>query len=180
MSTDPFDELLELENDFYKEGYEAGVADSTHAGLIEGKLFGIEKGYEKALEIGKAQGRGLVWQQRLESDSTSSRVNVSLGKEQNGAPALHPESGLSSIMTTLSPLPNNGRLKKHVDLLMSLTDPATIPIDNSDEAVSEVDERITKIRARLKMISNMVGEALSPATTSAGNIEDSNGLSARH
>ena len=70
MSTDPFDDLLDLENEYYQEGYDAGVADSTYAGMIEGKVFGIEKGYEKALELGKLQGRARVWQRRSERRDT--------------------------------------------------------------------------------------------------------------
>ena len=43
MATDPFDDLLELENDYYKEGYDAGVADSTYAGMIEANWNGIRR-----------------------------------------------------------------------------------------------------------------------------------------
>ena len=178
MSDDPFDDLLGLEDDFYKEGFEAGVNDSGHAGLIEGKLFGIEKGYEKALEIGKARGRALVWQQRLQDGGNSSAAKLS----SSSTPRLTPTSDkdLTTSIAELLPLPSNARLKKHIEILSSLTDPMTIPKDNSDESVSEVDERITKIRARIKMISNLVGEAVSPAAASETTIEDSTGLSARH
>ena len=180
MSTDPFDELLELENDFYKEGFEAGVADSAYAGLVEGKLFGIEKGYEKALELGKARGRSLVWQQRL-TNSSSTSTNAESGSTVIDVSSKEVDkTAMLSDMSKLDPLPSNSRLQKHVAFLMTVTDPVSIPKDNSDESVSAVDERITKIRARIKLMSNSVGEALTPAATAATGIEDATGLSARH
>ena len=87
---------------------------------------------------------------------------------------------LSDVMSNLSPLPNNRRPTKHIDFLISVTDPASVPKDNSDESVSEVDERITKIKARMKMMSNWVGEAVSPTSRTVTGIEDATGLSARH
>lgn len=170
-SVDPFDDLLDLEDDFYKEGYDAGVADSAYAGLIEGKVFGIEKGYEKALELGRLHGRALVWKHRLQAD-------------QAGADAEHEVSmqdDLSSKMTQHLPrLPDNARLKKHIDVLFALTESKTLLKDNSDEAVTEIDERITKTKARAKMISTMTGEANSSKASSAAGIEESDGMSARH
>ena len=179
MPSDPFDDLLELESDFYKEGFEAGIADSTYAGLVEGKVFGIEKGYEKALEIGKAYGRALVWKRRLDDEENNATETASSGGVKEGTVPPVSEVDLFGTMKDLPPLPTNPRLKKHIAILLSLTDSASIPKDNSDESVSEVDERITKIRARMKMVSNLVGEAVDPASTSAGSIEDSGGLQAR-
>lgn len=180
MSVDPFDELLELENDFYKEGFEAGVADSAYAGLIEGKLFGLEKGYDKAIELGKARGRALVWEQRLAKDlgaptnAESGSTDTTLSSKSDA------ETDISTIASKLDPLPNNARLRKHVDFLVSITDPTSVPKDNSDESVSEVDERVTKIRARMKMLSNLWGEPANPGAASATGIEEATGLSARH
>ena len=170
---DPFDTLLTLENDFYREGYEAGVTDSAHAGLIEGKIFGIEKGFEKALEIGRARGRAIVWLARLNG-----------GGETTNGDVLTVDGGevrdVSGVMSGLPSLQENARLRKHVDVLLSLTDPTNLPKDNSDESVGEVDERITKIRARLKMISNMIGESVSSSAAARASIEESGGLNARH
>jgi hypothetical protein len=179
MSTDPFDELLDLEDNFYKEGFDTGAADSVQAGLVEGKLFGIEKGYEKAIEIGRARGRALVWLQRMSIDGTSTENHERKSRIVNNVAK---GQGLDRAMVAnLPPLAGNARLKKHLDLLLSLTDPDTIPKDNSDVSVSEMDERITKIRARVKMISALIGESVSSAPTSisTNGIEDSTGLNAR-
>lgn len=187
MSTDPLDDLLSLETTFYNEGFEAGVADSAHAGLIEGKLFGIEKGYEKALEIGRVHGRALLWQRRLESDGSESAASPPVTKRENGSTnsiSTFSEEDISVITTILPPLTtsstNIARLKKHISTLIALTDPTTLPKDNSDDSVSELEERISKIRARVKMISTMTGESVAPAANAATSIEDSIGLSARH
>jgi hypothetical protein len=179
MSTDPFDEILELEDGFYKEGFEAGVTDSEYAGLIEGKVFGIEKGYEKALEIGKARGRALVWQRRLDQDFGGKTENMSSTNGQDSTQSLISGTGLSGVVSTLAPIASNARLKKHIDFLLSVTDSDSIAKDNSDDSVGEMDERITKVGTRMKMISKMVGESVNSGTATATSIEDSIGLSAR-
>src|SRR5882757_9216932 len=124
MATDPFDDLLELENDYYKEGYDAGVADSTYAGMIEGKVFGIEKGYEKALELGKLHGRALIWQGRFslskqslppEEEKISSSVILSTGESTDS-------QRLAEIIHNLGHLPDNTRLQRHVEALHTASD----------------------------------------------------------
>ena len=170
-SEDLFDDLLELENDFYKEGYEAGVADSAYAGLIEGKVFGIEKGYEKVLEVGKLQGRAMVWSQRL---ANKRHIDPS---EQS---ATVDGDSVKDFQRNLPGLPENTRFRKNIENLLALTDPNTLPKDNLDASVTEVDERITKCKARAKMISTVVGESVHSGHLSPSGIEDSTGLSARH
>ncbi len=181
MENDPFDDLLELENEYYKEGYDAGVSDSTYAGLIEGKTFGIEKGYEKALELGKLHGRALVWQSRFSSKGTNSD-NVQ--RPEDIDPLTTPRSveaqKLAETGRLLEPIPDSTRLRKHIETLRAASDRRTISKDNSDEAVSEFDDRIAKAKAKAKVIANILGESLNPATTTNSGIEDATGLQARH
>ncbi|OAP64473.1 hypothetical protein AYL99_00445 [Fonsecaea erecta] len=170
MATDPFDDLLELENDYYKEGFDAGVADSTYAGMIEGKVFGIEKGYEKALELGKLHGRALVWRER----SSPPEKDASTKSEDFDS------SRLADIITSLSHLSDNTRFRRHVEGLYTASDGATVAKDNSDEAVTEFDDRVTKAKAKAKVIANIVGESLTSAPAPNVGIEDATGLQARH
>ncbi|KAF1820179.1 DUF1715-domain-containing protein, partial [Dissoconium aciculare CBS 342.82] len=57
-----FDSILDLEEQFYSEGYNLGVADGARTGRIEGRIFGLEKGFEKFLEAGRLHGRAIIWQ----------------------------------------------------------------------------------------------------------------------
>lgn len=179
MASDPFDDLLELENDYYKEGYDAGVADSTYAGMIEGKVFGIEKGYEKAAALGKMHGRALVWQARLlqsaEDESSKSEV-----QEAAAVPRSRPSERLGKVFRVLDGLPRNTRLRRHVEGLYAVTDGGSVAKDNSDEAVTQFDDRTTKANAKAKVISNIVGEPLDPVSVTNSGIEDATGLQARH
>jgi hypothetical protein len=61
-SGDIFDSILDLEEQFYAEGYKLGVADGARTGRIEGRVFGLEKGFEKFLEAGRLHGRAIIWQ----------------------------------------------------------------------------------------------------------------------
>ncbi|KAI1609110.1 hypothetical protein EDD37DRAFT_139375 [Exophiala viscosa] len=179
MASDPFDDLLELENEYYKEGYDAGVADSTYAGMIEGKVFGVEKGYEKAAGLGRLHGRALVWQTRL-SQSAHDKSRESDVQSSSTGPTTGESERLASIVRILGGLPSNTRLGRHIDALSSVTAGASISKDNSDESVSEFDDRITRASAKAKVVSNIVGEALNPVSMTNSGIEDATGLEARH
>ncbi|KAJ9616386.1 hypothetical protein H2200_000104 [Cladophialophora chaetospira] len=176
MSTDPFDQLLDLENDYYQEGFGAGVADSSYAGMIEGKVFGIEKGYEKAVELGKLHGRALIWQAR------SRLENASVPTEGKKEPNLStPESSkLGDVVQRLAHMPDTGRLQRHVEALHTASDASTLVKDNLDEAVTEFDDRIARAKAKAKVIANIVGESLNPISITNAGIEDATGLQARH
>lgn len=180
MTNDPFDDLLELEDTYYKEGYDAGVSDSTYAGLVEGKVFGVEKGFEKAIELGKLRGRALVWQKRLHKPKSGEIVTRQDIPNDDSASSMADASMLSDIGSTLPGLPTNTRLLKHVEGLLNATSPETIAKDNSDEAVTIFDDRIAKANAKTKVIANIVGEAVDPTSTGSTGIEDATGLIARH
>lgn len=180
MADDLFGDLLELEDGFYQEGFEAGVADSAYAGMIEGKVFGIEKGYEKALELAKMHGRAMLWNTRLTAATMPtedvSGASTSHSDDEN-ALNIHP---LGEMQTLLPHLPANARLQKHVENLLALTDGTTVKDDNSDEAVTELDDRLAKARAKAKVIANIVGEPLNSTSAANTSIEEAIGLNARH
>ena len=71
MSEDPFEDVFNLENGFYTQGYEQGVKDGEQAGRIEGRQFGMSTGYEKFLESGRLAGRATVWANRIPNKSQS-------------------------------------------------------------------------------------------------------------
>ncbi|KAJ9662769.1 hypothetical protein H2198_001218 [Neophaeococcomyces mojaviensis] len=174
MPSDPFEHILDLEESFYQEGYDTGLTDGEHAGLVEGKVFGIEKGYEKAIDLGRLHGRALVWQMRLQQDSRNLSPVTSSKAELSSEGAVVGELQFST-------LPKNSRLLKHVDGLMAITGADSIATDNSDESVAEFDDRLSKAQAKAKVIAAIANESLNPevSNTNAG-IEDARGLTARH
>lgn len=174
MADDPFDGLLDIEQEFYQEGYDAGLADGQHAGLVEGKVFGIEKGYEKALELGRLHGRAIVWQKRSHESPSTQSTYTSTATTSNYPPLTKYLQG--------SRLPKNTRLSKHIEGLLSVTDAKSIAVDNSDESVAEFDDRLSRAQAKAKVIAAIVGESLKPETVGGAHIgiEDAEGLNARH
>lgn len=172
MAPDMFDELLGLEDNFYKEGYEAGLADGTYAGRVEGKLFGIEKGYEKALELGKLNGRAAVWQVRQQNSEGTSAESTSQALTH---------SSLVLEQLRLSRLPKNTRMTKHIDALLSIVSENSLAMDNSDASVTEFDDRISRAQAKAKVIAAIANELLrsDSAPQPSTGIEESKGLNAR-
>lgn len=177
MADDLLGDLLELEDGFYNEGFEAGVADSAYAGMLEGKVFGIEKGYDKALELGKLNGRALVWQRR-QQNTAQSAPDKPPHTTSGGKSVSH--QTLDEALQAMNGLATNSRLVKHIETLMALSDTKNVANDNSDESVSQVEDAIAKSKAKAKIVAIAAGEPLDAGATPVVGIEDSVGLSARH
>ncbi|UKZ75085.1 hypothetical protein TrVFT333_002757 [Trichoderma virens FT-333] len=140
MSSDPLDDVFNLEDRFYTQGYTQGVEDGARAGRIEGRSFGMEKGFEKFLESGRLAGKAIVWANRLPKKTS----------QQKDA------SEKSSEACTLPPLPSNPRLEKNVKLAYALVEPDTLSTDNSDEAVQDFDDRVKRAQGKVKIIERML------------------------
>ena len=205
--SDPFDELLSLEDKYYNEGYDLGVLDGDRAGLIEGRLFGLEKGFEKYVAMGKLHGRAMVWAGRL---SESKRRVDGVVKEQkmkaaastNQAPSTQDERGTNALIgagQAASKLPANPRLANHVRTLYALTEPGSLSTENSEFSVSEFDDRLKRAEGKIKILEKLTGETVpvetlrksSPGEQAIaktartdrkgdGGIEDISSLHARH
>ncbi|KAM0432358.1 hypothetical protein ACHAPT_004900 [Fusarium lateritium] len=129
-TSDPFEDVLNLEERFYSEGYQQGLKDGVKAGRIEGRSFGMEKGFEKFLESGRLAGRAVVWANRMPSEGDS---------------------------CTLPPLPRNARLEKNVNTLYALVEPDTLSTENSDDAVQDFDDRVKRAQGKAKIVERMAG-----------------------
>jgi hypothetical protein len=134
---DPLDSLLSLEDQYHTEGYNLGLIDGARAGRIEGRTFGLEKGYEKFLELGRLGGRAAVWSARLSPSS----VSVSSGRD-----------------VQIPQLEASERRRKNVRRLCDLTDASTLSTENSEDAVGEFESRLKDARAKATLISRAVGE----------------------
>ncbi|RYO96796.1 hypothetical protein DL764_007396 [Monosporascus ibericus] len=97
MTSDIFDDVLNLEEQYYREGYENGYRDGAEAGSIEGRSVGLKQGYEKFLEAGRLQGRALVWANRIPKFRDPSSPGDEL--------ALAPGAVRTSPSSSSSPLP---------------------------------------------------------------------------
>lgn len=132
MASDPLDDVLDLEERFYQEGYQLGVKDGEQAGLVEGRSFGMQKGYEKFLESGRLASKAIVWANRLPQSSSS---------------------------CTLPQLTKNARLEKNINTLYALVEPETLSTANTDEAVQDFDDRVKRAVGKAKIVERMAGGA---------------------
>jgi hypothetical protein len=150
MADDPFEDLLNLEDQFYQDGYKQGQADGDKAGRIEGRSLGLEKGYQKFLESGRLHGKAIVWANRLPGLSGKTPSGSEQQAETNSAEKAQQQS--------LPPLPRNPRLEKNVTTLFALTEPDSLSTENTDEAVNDFDDRFKRAEGKAKVIEKMVGE----------------------
>ncbi|ROT41518.1 hypothetical protein SODALDRAFT_331259 [Sodiomyces alkalinus F11] len=172
--SDPFEDIFNLEDRFYNEGYEQGSRDGILAGRIEGRSVGISKGFDKFLEGGRVYGKSLVWANRIHlSSSSPSRLSTSATTTDGLSSQQSRVAEESSRKCSLPPLPtNNARLQKNIVALHALVEPDTLSTENSDEAVNDFDDRIKKAQGRVKVIERVVGEQpLEAATTGPGTTE---------
>lgn len=170
---DPFDDLLTLEDTLYTTAHDQGVADGARAGRIEGRIFGLEKGFEKFAALGKLHGRGAVWGSRL-PPHTSKPTSTSASTGPTTTPAPIPTQATStpnsdptpashgSENNTLPPLPNtSARLVSNISLLYHLTDPPTFSTSNNEVSVADFDDRVKRAGAKAKVIERIIGETSS-------------------
>lgn len=162
MDTDILDNILSLEEQFYKEGYDLGVIDGARAGYTEGSVFAVEKSFEKLLQLGRLYGRALVWNQRLTSSGTS---------EDAGEDAI-----TTDIVTSMPPLHQGSRLARNIQTLLALVDPATLVLQNTEDAVSEIEERLKGAALKVKLIQRALGETSFGDGSAAGGSALANGM----
>ena len=187
--------LLDLEEEFYQEGYDLGAADGAQAGYTEGSVFAVEKGFEKFLELGRLYGKALVWSQRL-ADSQLSGKAESDGQNNGALESDHKQEELSlldpAICKEMSSFSSSSRLAKNIEILLELVDPASLPMVNTEEAVNDVDERMKGAAVKVKLIQRALGERednsdihpdakdLPVSGDGTGSIEDISSLNIRH
>lgn len=139
MSPANFDEVLSLEEGFYNHGLEEGKVDGVKAGRIEGRTFGLEKGFEKYVESGRLYGKSLVWANRLSKGT--------------------PKQTGSTSSQHLPPLADHQRLLKHVKVLHALSESGSLSTENTEDAVSDFDDRLKRSQGKVKIIERITGEA---------------------
>jgi len=144
---DPFEDILNLEEQFYQDGYKQGLADGLTAGRTEGRQLGLEKGYQKFLESGKLHGRAIVWGNRLPR------------ARQQAAAAASEKETKSQPSAQLPSLSANPRLEKHITTLYALAETESLSVENTDEAVNDFDDRLKRAQGKFKIVERMVGEA---------------------
>ena len=163
MESNTFDEILGLEETFYNDGHKQGFEDGVKAGQIEGRTFGLEKGFEKYVESGRLHGKSLVWANRLPQSHN-------FGEETTQQQRLQ--------IPQISP---NLRLSKHVKVFYALAESDSLSTENTEEAVSDFDDRLKRAQAKAKIIERMAGEATVVGSSSKdGSIEDISVLNNRH
>ncbi|KAI4267253.1 MAG: hypothetical protein L6R38_008336 [Xanthoria sp. 2 TBL-2021] len=172
MSSDPLDQLLELENTFYKEGYDLGVQDGSRTGRIEGRLFGLTSAFEKYSAMGNLHGRSIIWSAKfsapqlasnsedLANDHDALATNALPEKSSKSSRNFKPAgtSLSSSSASSLPQVPHNPRLEKHIRTLYALTEPASLSTDNTEDAVSDFNDRLKRADGKAKIIEKLLDE----------------------
>lgn len=157
VEIDPFDSLLSIEEELYEEGYQQGYQDGLRQSQFEAQLFGIEKGFEKFIVMGKLQAKAAIWAARISVNDAMSKTQ--LEEQSNDRKSTESQDSKRSIQ--LPPLPQNPRLEKHIQTLLALVDDSTLSTANSDDAVAEFDDRLKRAQAKEKVIEKIIGEAMS-------------------
>jgi len=158
MQSNTFDEVLGLEEQFYSDGFQQGLADGVKAGQIEGRTFGLEKGFEKYVESGTLFGKSLIWANRMRTsqDPLISEHRQRSGSTSNATPSTLDHGKFSHI--ALPSLLYNQRLSKHLKVLYALSESESLSTENTEEAVSDFDDRLKGSKGKAKLIERMIGE----------------------
>ncbi|KAI9671787.1 MAG: hypothetical protein M1831_003315 [Alyxoria varia] len=150
---DPFESLFNLEDRYYNIGYRRGRSDGLRQSQLEARVFGIEKGFQKFVEMGELLAKARILEARLLKPSTRAMASKDeeISSQHNAARPDEQEHGLL-------PLPDTPQLRKHIHTLLGMVDPAAYSTENTPDAVSDIDDRIKKAHAKLKIIERLTGE----------------------
>jgi Essential protein Yae1, N terminal len=158
MQSDTFDEVLGLEEQFYSDGFRQGLEDGIKAGQIEGRTFGLEKGFKKYVESGRLYGKSLIWANRIPGIQNSGATEDRLHASKALTPTADVYEEEKSPQNVFPPLPQNQRLLKHLTVLHALSESESLSTENTEEAVSDFDDRLKRAQGKAKVIERMVGE----------------------
>lgn len=190
MESNVLDSLLDLEEQFYKEGFDLGAADGAEAGYTEGSVFAVEKGFDKFVEMGRLYGKALVWAQRLAESQPTEVSEKPLSHPVTATDTISLDPSICAEMRSLPP--HSARLARNLQTLLELVDPASLDMSNTEEAVNDVDERLKGAAVKAKLIQRALGESeealgarsnLNDGQISGdgtGSIEDISSLNVRH
>jgi len=157
--------LLHLEDDYYNDGYRLGVEDGSRAGRIEGRVFGLEKGFEKFVGMGQLNGRACVWAARMPQKATREDKEMNEKAASEKAEQTQDEDARTDIQIDgpqanqpLHVLPLNVRLEKHISTLYHLSEAESLSTENNEDAVSDFDDRFKRAQSKAKVIQNIIKE----------------------
>lgn len=172
IDIDPFDTVLSLEDQYYAEGHALGVADGSRAGRIEGRVFGLEKGFEKFVAMGALHGKAAVWAARLPPSSSSSSSTTRHPEPQELQDQV-PEKATPAASNALPLLSSgsNPRLAKHVTTLHALSEPASLSTQNDEDGVADFDDRFKRAQAKAKIVEKLVGEGQDVSELSSADVD---------
>jgi hypothetical protein len=166
MEDDPFEEILDLEETYYQEGYALGVEDGSRTGRIEGRIFGLEKGFEKFAAMGLLHGKASVWGSRI--PGRIARVErAQADSNELAKPSTDMKDALTGVSSSeqagmgkaeLPQLLPNPRLAKHITTLHALTELPTFSTSNTEDAIADFDDRFKRAGAKAKVIERILGE----------------------
>ncbi|KAF2840732.1 DUF1715-domain-containing protein [Patellaria atrata CBS 101060] len=149
-ATDPFEALLNLEETYYNEGYALGTSDGSRAGRIEGRLFGLEKGFEKFVSMGTLHGKATILAARLPRKRSTEEEGLEEKELSTGN-----KRGGEEVMPQLK---GGERLEKHVRTLYALVKPESLDTRNTEDAIAEFDARLKRAQAKVKVLERLIGE----------------------
>ena len=113
--------------------------------------------------MGRLHGKSVVWAGRLPN---ASPVSGATGREEDLATtevAPHVSGEYENIKSSqpasnASSLPANPRLEAHVRTLYALTEPSSLSTKNSEDSISDFDDRLKRAEGKVKVLEKLIGE----------------------
>lgn len=158
MEMNNFDVVLGLEEGFYSDGFQQGLEAGTRAGRIEGRTFGLEKGFEKYVKSGRLYGRSIIWANRMPRPGKGTTLDKENAHQSETPISLSSPDHERTPSSKLQPLPDNHRLAHHLRILHALTESASLSTENTEDAVSNFDDRFKRAQGKVKLVERILGE----------------------
>ena len=153
-SNNPLENVLTLEDQYYREGYDLGLADGSHTGKLEGRATGLETGFEKFKQMGMLAGKTSVWAGRLaRMDSATRTTSPAIPTTIDDDPKVlitHKKHG--------SKRSGSHRVRNHIETLHALSDAQTLSTVNDEDACTAFEDRLKRAMAKARVVENIMGD----------------------
>ncbi|KAG7750984.1 hypothetical protein KL912_000117 [Ogataea haglerorum] len=134
-----FDSLLNLENQYYQEGFLEGQLEGSKQQFLEGKQIGIQTGFQRLLVLGQYKALVAIWIDQTQQKIDAGAITDDKGKPRQFSKLLQSLTELQMLIDTLF---ENGRAQ----------------VTNNDSDVEKYENVLKRARAKMRSVCPIFGE----------------------
>lgn len=133
------DEVLDLEDSYYKQGFQEGQTESVRSQFKEGKIYGLQTGFQRFLVVGYIEGMMSFW--RSLDDSRITLHLAQLAEMVENIPTTNGDQEVEKYEKAVS------RARNKIRVIATIT--------KSNDRIAKLDSLLKEVGGSLQVSENM-------------------------